>query len=136
MKLKTLVESFKREEEVTPLSLEEKKEVLSMIGEYNEMGKALDRNGNLSEVAEKLSKIAESAKSITLAENDGNFNQKVIKENMGQLGKAASQFNQIAQESTLLEQQLVALYEDCGHILERYFQINECIEEVTDLSDL
>jgi hypothetical protein len=136
MKLKTLVESFKREEEVAPLSLEEKKEVLSMIGEYNEMGKALDRNGNLSEVAEKLSKIAESAKSITLAENDGNFNQKVIKENMGQLGKAASQFNQIAQESTLLEQQLVALYEDCGHILERYFQINECIEEVTDLSDL
>lgn len=138
MKLKNLIkESFGREEEELPkLSVQEKREVLRMIGEYNVLGKSLDRMGNLPEMVEKLGRIAEAAKSITLSETDGDWmDKKTINENMKRLDGCSKEFKKMAQEAHQLDQRMTALYEDMGHILERFFEIKEPIEEVSSIND-
>ena len=108
-----------------------------MISEYNSLGEALSRAGNLPEVAEKLGRIAESAKGVALSEGDsGWFNSKVVSENMSQLTKSSANFNKIAQDAHSLDQQMTALYEDMGHILGRYFSISEPLNEIDSLGDL
>jgi hypothetical protein len=135
MKLKKIVEGFDREEGPS-LSSEEKRAILGMISEYNSLGKSLKREGSLPDVANKLSKMAEAAQKITLSETDEWFDSQTIKKNMDGLKKASVEFNKLAKEAYVHEQRMTALYEDMGHILGRYFNIKDPIEEITQLSDL
>ena len=135
MKLKKIVEGFDRDERPS-LSPEEKREILSMISEYNKLGKSLKREGSLPDVAKKLSKMAEAAQKITLSETDDWFDSQTVKRNMDGLRKASVEFNKLAKEAFTHEQRMSALYEDMGHILGRYFDLKDPIEEVADLSDL
>lgn len=135
MKLKKILEGFDRDERPS-LSPEEKRSILSMIGEYNKLGKSLKREGSLPEVAKKLSKMAEAAQQITLSETDGWFDSQTVKRNMDGLRKSSVEFNKLAKEAYTHEQRMSALYEDMGHILGRYFDLKDPIDEVADLSDL
>lgn len=135
MKLKKIVEGFNREDRPS-LSPEEKREILSMISEYNKLGKSLRREGSLPEVATKLSKMAEAAQKITLSETDEWFDSQTVKKNMDGLRKASIEFNKLAREAYTHEQRMSALYEDMGHILGRYFNIKDPIEEIHQMSDL
>ena len=139
MKLSNLIrESFGQpEEELRKLSTEEKREVLSMIAEYNRLGESLERRGSLPDTAVKLSKITEAAKSITLSESSDDWmDKKTITENMKRLDNCSKEFDKMAKESHLLEQRMTACFEDIGHILERYFEIKEPITEVDSIGDL
>ena len=109
MRLKKIVESFGNEEP-TPLSAQEKREILEMISEYNTLGKSLNREGSLPEVAEKLSKIAEAAQTVTLSETDEWFDSQTIKKNMDGLKKTSMEFNKLAKEAYIHEQRMTALY--------------------------
>lgn len=136
MKLKNIVESFSRYDDKPEMSKEEKQEVLKMISEYNELGKQLDRAGSLPDIAGKLSKIADVAQKMTLSETDDWFDSQTVKKNMNDLKKASSEFMKLAKETNQYEQRMTALFEDMGHLLSRYFQIQEPIEEVNDIKDL
>ena len=136
LKLKNIVESFQQEESIKQFLPEEKKEILEMISDYNSLGEALSRQGSLPEIAEKMSKMCEAAKHLTLSESEGDwFNGKVVQENMKNLEKHSTTFNKLAQEAYGVEQQLTALYEDMGHILGRYFDIKEPIQEIDSVDD-
>lgn len=138
MNLKTIVESFTRQEEPTQLSPEDKQMVLEMISDYNSLGESMSRNGSLPDIAEKMAKIAEAAESMAISESSKGdfFNSKVVSENMKNLRKYSVSFNKLAEEAYGVEQQLTALYEDMGHILGRYFDIKEPIQEVDSIEDL
>jgi hypothetical protein len=131
IKLKNLInEAFGQEDDgIKRLSPEEKRSVMEMIKGYNQLGKSLNREGSLPEVANKLSKMAESAQSIVLGEEGDWFDSHTKKKDMGDLSKSSKEFNKIAQEAYNLEQRMTALYEDMGQKFQRYFEIDEIIEE-------
>lgn len=136
MKLKTLIESFSHKDEIPQLSVDEKREIIQTISEYNKLGESLNRQGDLSQIAETLGRIAESAQSITLSENEDFFDGATIKENMNTLNKASANFTKMAKEAQILEHRMTAVYEDMGHVLQRYFQINEVVAEGNEFSDI
>ena len=49
---------------------------------------------------------------------------------MKQLGAASSDFTKIAKEASSLQQRMESLYEDMGHILGRYYDLDEAMDKV------
>ena len=93
------------------------KEFMSEVGNFNSFGNEIYREGNLKQLAEKLSRLAETAKQHTLQETEDWFDKITVNRNMKELTGLSSQFKKVATMS--------GLYEDMGHILGRYYEINE-----------
>jgi len=127
MKLRNLVEGFANKQ--NDWSLEEKKAALEMIGKYNEYGKALRREQNLMEIAQTLQEIAKSAERFTMNETGDMFDKNTVGRNMKELSRCSGEFGKLARESYVVEQRMEALYEDMGHVLNRYFDIKDNVAE-------
>ena len=91
-----------------------------------------DIYGKEKNIAERLSTIANNAKSYTLSETDDWFDKVTVNRNMKELTNLSKSFGKIAQESHGLQQRMSGLYEDMGHVLGRYFEI-EGDEDKDDL---
>ena len=102
--------------------------VLEAIARYNEYGKTLRRNQSLQDVALKLAEIAELAEQSVLGEADDWFDAHTLKRNMKEIKGYSGEFQKLAKEADLMEQRMVALYDDMGRVLERYFEIPENME--------
>lgn len=127
MKLKTLIEGFGLKKD--GWSAGEKKAALEMIGRYNEYGKALRRECNLMEIAQALSEVAKSAERFTMNETGDWFDKNTVGRNMKELDRCSGEFAKLAKESYVVEQRMEALYEDMGHVLNRYFDIKDSVAE-------
>ena len=101
------------------------KEVQEAIREFSSYSKVLQKEENLQKIAERLSKIATNAKSYTVSETEDWFDKVTVNRNMKELTNLSKQFGKIAQESNSLQQRLSGLYEDMGHILGRYYEIED-----------
>ena len=95
------------------------------ISSYNKLGNAIFGKSNITQVAEKLSWIANQAKSHTLQETEDWFDKITVNRNMKELTGLSNQFGKIASEANALQQRMGALYEDMGNILGRYYEIGE-----------
>ena len=93
------------------------------ISNYNNIGKSIFERSNLKDVAEKLSWMANSVKNHTLQETEDWFDKITVNRNMKELTGLSKSFGKIAQESNSLQQRLGGLYEDMGHVLGRYFEM-------------
>ena len=82
------------------------------------------------EIAHTLSEITEAAEKFTLSETDGTFDENTTRRNMMELRKVSDQFAKLAQEAHVVQQRMEALYEDGGHILNRYFDIKDLDEGI------
>ena len=107
------------------------KGLTSEISQYNQIGEAIFGKSNITQISEKLSWIANQAKSHTLQETEDWFDKITVNRNMKELTGLSKQFSKIAQESNSLQQRLGALYEDMGNILGRYYEIGEVVKEET-----
>ena len=101
------------------------KDVQEAISQFTKFGEALQNEQDLKKMAESLSDIANKAKSYTLSETDDWFDKVTVNRNMKELTNLSKQFGKIAQESNSLQQRLTGLYEDMGHVLSRYFEIED-----------
>lgn len=133
LKLKALIEGFgpmasKQKEWTT----EEKKAALEMIGRYNEYGQHLRRQHNLMEIAETLGSIADAAERFTMNETEDWFDKNTVGRNIKELKRCSGEFAKLAREGSLVEQRMEALYEDMGHVLDRYFEIKDVQTECGD----
>lgn len=95
------------------------------ISQFNEIGEAIFGKSNITKISEKLSRIANQAKSHTLQETDSWFDKITVNRNMKELTGLSKQFGKISSESESLQQRMGALYEDMGNILGRYYEIGE-----------
>ena len=119
-KLKTLLEDiFQEQPQVN------KYEVVEGVKSFSIVGKSLYNNSNIMEIANQVSHIAEQAHTHVLGETNDWFDQVSVNKNMQSLKKRVAEFKKTAQESHQLNQRLTGLYEDMGHILNRYYDINE-----------
>lgn len=101
------------------------KELISKINNYNSLGENIYGSGNLKEVAEALSSIAEGASQHTLSETGDMFDKVTVSRNMKELNGLSKQFNKVALEANSLQERMTGLYEDMGNILGRYYSIGE-----------
>jgi len=101
------------------------------LSQFNNIGEDIFGKSNISKISEKLSWIANQAKSHTLSETEDWFDKITVNRNMKELTGLSKQFGKIAQESNSLQQRLGALYEDMGNILGRYYEVGEVVKEKT-----
>ena len=101
------------------------------LSQFNNIGEDIFGKSNISKISEKLSWIANQAKSHTLSETEDWFDKITVNRNMKELTGLSKQFGKIAQESNSLQQRLGALYEDMGNILGRYYEVGEVVKEET-----
>ena len=95
------------------------------ISHYNKIGEAIFGKSNITKISEKLSWIANQAKSHTLQETEDWFDKITVNRNMKELTGLSKQFSKISNEAESLQQRMGALYEDMGNILGRYYEIGE-----------
>ena len=98
---------------------------MNEVGNFNSFGNEIYREGNLRQLAEKLSRLAETAKAHTLQETEDWFDKITVNRNMKELTGLSNQFKKVATEAQALQERMSGLYEDMGHILGRYYEINE-----------
>jgi len=113
-----------------PEELEEDHEIneeqfLEDVRNFGSLGKQIYRENDIRAVAQKLSEIAKTAKTHTLRETEEWFDKITINRNMKDLGSLSGQFSKIANEAQGLQERMSALYEDMGHIIGRYYDVNE-----------
>ena len=105
------------------LSPEVKKHFLEIISTYNTFQDQMKRQSDMSEVADTLGAIVEAAKEMTLRESGDWFDNVTVKRNMQELDKMGKSFDKFAVEAKAMDERLHSLYEDMGHILNRYYEI-------------
>ena len=93
------------------------------LNQYGDLGETIFGKSNIKQVAEKLSWIANQAKSHTLSETEDWFDKITVNRNMKELTGLSKSFNKIADEAKSLQERMGALYEDMGHILGRYYDM-------------
>jgi hypothetical protein len=101
------------------------REFMGEVSNFNRFSKEIYREGNLRELAEKLSKLAMTAKQHTLQETEDWFDKITVNRNMKDLTSLSNQFKKVATEAQGLQERMGGLYEDMGHILGRYYEIHE-----------
>ena len=105
------------------LSNEVKKHFLEIISTYNTFQDQMKRQSDMTEVANTLGAIVEAAKEMTLRESGDWFDAVTVKRNMQELDKMGKSFDKFAVEAKAMDERLHSLYEDMGHILNRYYEI-------------
>ena len=101
------------------------KEVKEAIETFAKLGKLLQREENLKEIANQLSEIATKAKSYTLGETEDWFDKVTVNRNMKELTTLSKSFGKFAQEAQGLQERMSAVYEDMGHIVGRYYEVDD-----------
>ena len=108
----------------------DKYKVVEGVKNFGIVGKQLYNNNNIVEIAKQLSEVAESAHHHILGEQDDWFDKVSINKNMKSLKGSVVEFTKTAKEAQALNQRLTALYEDMGHVLNRYYEIDEALDPV------
>ena len=108
----------------------DKHKVVEGVRNFGIVGKSLYNNNNVLEIAKQLAQVAEAAHTHILGENDDWFDKVSINKNMKVLKGSVLEFQKTAKESHMLNQRLTGLYEDIGHILNRYYDIDEGLDPV------
>ena len=108
----------------------DKHKVIEGVRNFGIVGKSLYNNNNIIEVPKQLSEIAESAHSHILGEQDDWFDKVSVNKNMKSLKGSVVEFQKAAKEAHVLNQRLTGLYEDIGHVLNRYYDIDEALDAV------
>ena len=94
------------------------------LSAFGNLGETIFGKSNIKQVAEKLSWIANQAKNHTLSETEDWFDKITVNRNMKELTSLSGQFKKVASEAQSLQERMSTLYEDMGHILGRYYEIN------------
>ena len=110
-------------------------EVIEAVRNYQTIGGKLFKDNGIIEIAKQLVGIAESAQNHVLSETDDWFDAVSVKRNMKELKGMTSQFKKAALEANAINERLNALYEDMGHILNRYYDIDEALDPVGQEDD-
>ena len=108
----------------------DKFKVVEGVRNFGIVGKSLYNNGNIMEIAKQLAEVAESAHHHILGEQDDWFDKVSVNKNMKALKGNVMEFTKAAKEAHQLNQRLTGLYEDIGHVLNRYYDIDEGLDPV------
>jgi hypothetical protein len=116
---------FGQEESLTP---QQKKRLMELVSKFNEYGKVLRCEQALLETSKTLSEISTMAKKYAMTESSDFLQREVVQRDFKQVESITKDFTKLSRECYGKIQQLNALYEDMGHVLGRYYEINNLDE--------
>ncbi len=122
VKLKKLLKEGE-EEEQHPLTPEEKKSFLEAVRNFGKYGKQLRTENDLVQIADEINHICKMVERVTLEEADEWFDKMTINRNLKELKRINSEFNKTSKSAKQIQERMVSLYEDMGHVINRYFEI-------------
>jgi hypothetical protein len=122
-----LNENYFEQKQEIPADVKER--IMNSIREYNMLGKQIYREGNLVDLAKNLSEIATFAEQYTIEGANDWFDGVTIQRNMKELKNFSGEFGKVAEAVQQHQDRMSSLYEDMGHILNRYFEIASVAEE-------
>ena len=128
MKLKKIISE-------NSLSPEQKATFIEAVSNFNDFGKSIYRENNLSEVVENIKKLSESAGNYIMSETEDWFDGVTVKKDVKEISNAANLFEKTALEISGLQQRLESLYEDLGGKLNRYYDLGEKLDPVGQEDD-
>lgn len=129
MKKVSLSKLLKENMERPRLTTEQKKQFLEAIKSFGKYGKHLKTEVDLVKLSEKLNDICKMAEQITLEESDEWFDKITINRNMKELKRIGGEFSKTSKEAKALQERMLSLYEDMGHVINRYFEVAKDEEE-------
>ena len=107
------------------LTPQDKKEIMEMIGKFNEYGNHIYRADELRNITNEMKDVIQKAKDMTLQETEGSFDSITVGRHMKTLESSMQLFEKTASEINTLQQRLESVYEDIGSVLNKYYKINE-----------
>lgn len=125
-----------RGEDTPKLTSEQKKKLLQMVSNYNQYGEALRKEQDIVDAANKISELSELAETYAVNESGDWFQSEIVKRDFKQFKNSAVAFKKYAKECQQKMQQLNALYEDMGHVLQRYYEIADPMNETKAVDKL
>ena len=101
----------------------EKKAFLESMRQFAEFRNSVYRQGKLSELAEQLGDLIESAEAFTLQETQDGFDQISVNRDLKEIKTDFKIFEKAASEMSQLQQRLENAYENIGHKLGKYYKL-------------
>ena len=130
-----LNEAYLGETEEEKMSVEERKSFLEAVANFHKLGEMIYSNAKLQEVTETLKNVMERAEKVTMSESEHWFDNVTVSRHMKQMNEAMKVFEKTAGEMNGLQQRLESAYEDMGTVLNRYYKINEALDEAEEAAD-
>jgi len=122
-------------EPTTPkLTKDQKKRLVDIVGRYNEYGKVVRRDGNLSDISKTIKEISSLTENYVLQECGDFVEANTAKRKIQELRRYCESFCKLAEDIHSKEQQLEPLYEDVGKILEVFFEIHDVVPTATSVN--
>jgi hypothetical protein len=111
-------------EEPPKMSSEQKKKLMELSAMYENFGECLKNEEALMNSAKGITELCELAETYALNECGEWFQQEIVKTDMQGLKKRVSEFQKIVKETYARMQQAGVAYQDIGHVLGRYYDLN------------
>jgi ABC-type uncharacterized transport system substrate-binding protein len=105
---------------------------LKTVANFKAIGESVYGSADLQEVVSKISEIVEQAEVLTMQESEHWFDNVTVSRHMKQLKEAFKVFEKTATEMNTMQQRLESAYDDMGVVLNRYYQVNNSLNEFLD----
>lgn len=140
LKLRPLIENLATtapaEQPKKEWTSEEKRAALKNIAEFGRMASMLERKSNLMELSHRMRQIVKEATELAIHEtekssatNESWFDEQTVRKNCQEITKKMDNFEKLAKESHILEQRLAAECSDMKYLMERYYEMEQNLEE-------
>jgi division protein CdvB (Snf7/Vps24/ESCRT-III family) len=116
-------------EEGEKMTKEERQSFLEAVANFHKLGEMIYSNAKLQEVTKTLQSVMERAEKMTMQESEHWFDNMTVSRHMKQMNEAMKVFEKTAGEMNGLQQRLESAYEDMGTVLNRYYKINEALQD-------
>jgi len=109
--------------EAQKLTPEQKRKLLEMTSKFNEYGSFFEKSNELQTLSNTLHEIFGLAETYALNECGDWFQGNVVKRDFAQSNKRVQEFVKLAKACHSQLREMAAIYEDCGHVINRYFDV-------------
>lgn len=103
---------------------DQKKKLLQLSQMYENFGECLKNEEALMNAAKGITELCELAETYALNECGEWFQQEIVKKDMQNLKRRVQEFQKIVKETYARMQQAGVAYQDIGHVLGRYYDLN------------
>ena len=137
LSLKQIVENFDKistttgfDNEPKKLTPEQKKRLMEMASQFEKFGEVFKNEAAILESTKNMTELCELAETYAIGECADCFQGDIVKKDMANMKKRISEHSKIAKECYSRMQQLRVAHEDLGHILGRYYNLQELAESM------
>lgn len=129
MKLKNILHESKKEQMMRQLTREEKSGIMDSVSKFNDFGSRVYKTDEIKEMVRAIKEMASGASTLALQETDDWFDSVTVKRDMKEVANSVKLFEKTAYEMSQMQQRLESVYEDMGHKLGKYYDIQDVVDK-------